>query len=32
LRAWDFVHCPPHTKHVIVGAGSRDRNRLTRTF
>ena len=23
LRAWDFVHCPPNTKHVIVGAGSR---------
>jgi quercetin dioxygenase-like cupin family protein len=22
LRAWDFVHCPPHTKHVIVGAGT----------
>jgi uncharacterized cupin superfamily protein len=22
LRAWDFVHCPPETKHVIVGAGS----------
>jgi oxalate decarboxylase/phosphoglucose isomerase-like protein (cupin superfamily) len=22
LRRWDFVHCPPHTKHVIVGAGS----------
>jgi uncharacterized cupin superfamily protein len=22
LRAWDFVHCPPHTKHVIIGAGS----------
>ena len=22
LRAWDFVHCPPSTKHVIVGAGS----------
>jgi uncharacterized cupin superfamily protein len=21
LRAWDFVHCPPKTKHVIVGAG-----------
>ena len=21
LRQWDFVHCPPHTKHVIVGAG-----------
>jgi uncharacterized cupin superfamily protein len=21
LGAWDFVHCPPHTKHVIVGAG-----------
>jgi uncharacterized cupin superfamily protein len=22
LRAWDFVHCPPHTKHVVVGAGN----------
>jgi uncharacterized cupin superfamily protein len=22
LRRWDFVHCPPRTKHVIVGAGS----------
>jgi uncharacterized cupin superfamily protein len=22
LRAWDFVHCPPMTKHTIVGAGS----------
>ena len=22
LRAWDFVHCPPNTKHVLVGAGS----------
>lgn len=22
LRAWDLVHCPPTTKHVIVGAGS----------
>jgi uncharacterized cupin superfamily protein len=22
LSAWDFVHCPPRTKHVIVGAGS----------
>jgi uncharacterized cupin superfamily protein len=21
LRAWDFVHCPPNTQHVIVGAG-----------
>jgi uncharacterized cupin superfamily protein len=20
LKAWDFVHCPPHTKHVILGA------------
>jgi uncharacterized cupin superfamily protein len=20
LRQWDFVHCPPHTKHTIVGA------------
>jgi uncharacterized cupin superfamily protein len=22
LRAWDLVHCPPKTKHVIVGGGS----------
>jgi uncharacterized cupin superfamily protein len=21
LRAWDFVHCPAGTKHVVVGAG-----------
>ncbi len=21
LQAWDFVHCPPGTQHVIVGAG-----------
>jgi uncharacterized cupin superfamily protein len=21
LRAWDFVHCPPWTKHVFVGMG-----------
>lgn len=21
LRAWDFVHCPPWTPHVFVGAG-----------
>ena len=21
LRAWDFVHCPPNTKHTIIGAG-----------
>lgn len=21
LRRWDFVHCPPQTKHAIVGAG-----------
>jgi uncharacterized cupin superfamily protein len=21
LRPWDFVHCPPGTQHVIVGAG-----------
>jgi uncharacterized cupin superfamily protein len=21
LRSWDFVHCPPGTKHIIVGAG-----------
>ena len=23
LRAWDFVHCPAGTDHVIVGAGER---------
>ena len=22
LQAWDFVHCPPETKHTIVGAGN----------
>jgi uncharacterized cupin superfamily protein len=22
LRQWDFVHCPPETRHMIVGAGS----------
>ena len=22
LEAWDFVHCPPNTKHVILGAGT----------
>ena len=22
LRGWDFVHCPPGTNHVLVGAGS----------
>ena len=21
LRQWDFVHCPPGTKHMILGAG-----------
>src|SRR5438034_1708534 len=21
LRRWDFVHCPPETNHMIVGAG-----------
>jgi oxalate decarboxylase/phosphoglucose isomerase-like protein (cupin superfamily) len=21
LKAWDFVHCPPWTDHVFVGAG-----------
>ena len=21
LRAWDFVHCPPWTRHVFVGVG-----------
>jgi uncharacterized cupin superfamily protein len=22
LKTWDFVHCPPRTKHVILGAGT----------
>jgi uncharacterized cupin superfamily protein len=22
LRAWDFVHCPPWTEHVFIGAGA----------
>jgi len=22
LKQWDFVHCPPRTQHVIVGAGN----------
>jgi uncharacterized cupin superfamily protein len=22
LRQWDFVHCPPETDHIFVGAGS----------
>ncbi len=22
LRQWDFVHCPPWTRHVFVGAGN----------
>jgi uncharacterized cupin superfamily protein len=22
LRQWDFVHCPPGTEHMIVGAGA----------
>jgi uncharacterized cupin superfamily protein len=22
VRAWDFVHCPPGTKHTLVGAGT----------
>jgi uncharacterized cupin superfamily protein len=21
LRAWDFVHCPPDTEHIFIGAG-----------
>ena len=23
LRRWDFVHCPPGTEHIIVGAGDK---------
>ena len=22
IRQWDFVHCPPGTKHAIIGAGT----------
>ena len=22
LRTWDFLHCPPWTAHVIIGAGT----------
>jgi hypothetical protein len=22
LKAWDFIHCPPWTEHVLVGAGT----------
>jgi uncharacterized cupin superfamily protein len=22
LQQWDFVHCPPHTNHMIIGAGA----------
>ena len=22
LKQWDFVHCPPETRHVFVGAGA----------
>ncbi|MGI8886211.1 MAG: cupin domain-containing protein [Gaiellaceae bacterium] len=22
LKAWDFVHCPPWTEHIFVGAGA----------
>ena len=22
LKAWDFVHCPPWTEHIFVGAGN----------
>jgi uncharacterized cupin superfamily protein len=23
LKQWDFVHCPPWTEHIIIGAGDR---------
>jgi uncharacterized cupin superfamily protein len=23
LRQWDFVHCPPNTKHTIIGVGAK---------
>jgi uncharacterized cupin superfamily protein len=22
LEAWDFVHCPPGTEHIVIGAGT----------
>jgi uncharacterized cupin superfamily protein len=22
LRRWDFVHCPPETQHIVIGAGT----------
>ena len=28
LRAWDFVHCPPGTDHILVGAGDGSLPRL----
>jgi hypothetical protein len=28
LEAWDFVHCPPWTEHVFVGAGDGPRTIL----
>ncbi len=31
LQAWDFVHCPPWTEHVFVGAGSTGRARCSRS-
>src|SRR5580765_4382217 len=30
LKAWDFVHCPPWTDHVFVGAGGAVRHRHER--
>jgi uncharacterized cupin superfamily protein len=24
LRQWDYFHCPPNTRHVIIGAGDGD--------
>ena len=27
LKQWDFVHCPPWTEHIIVGAGAREERR-----
>ena len=28
LRKWDFVHCPPRTRHAFVGAGTSRRPAL----
>ena len=31
LRAWDFIHCPPGTEHIFVGAGDGPRGHYLRS-